>query len=254
MMKNRSVKLSIADPCKEDWDGMSPSEKGRFCNSCEKQVVDLSRMTDLEIIQLIDDNPGVKMCGNAKPSQLGRPIQYNMQVVSPILYSNFSLRAILLGASLSALLGLESCSTSNTVTGEFTANERPVEMLRGDVAMIYDHKDEHLISGVVYKNDSTTLTNSKITLFDFKGEEVGKTFSLTDGSFRLDLNWDKQPSYFTVQLEGYNQMTYYLDQVEVLQEMKIMLPVQEPKIMGKVMVSPQEIQSVEGKPEKRRKN
>jgi len=42
--------LHIPTPCHEDWNTMTPVEKGKFCGSCNKEVVDFSLMTDAEVL------------------------------------------------------------------------------------------------------------------------------------------------------------------------------------------------------------
>lgn len=43
------MKISIPQPCHENWNEMLPEEKGRFCLSCQKCVLDFTKMSDLEI-------------------------------------------------------------------------------------------------------------------------------------------------------------------------------------------------------------
>lgn len=74
-MKKQSYTLSIPQPCDEGWDAMTPSEKGRFCGSCQKQVVDFSGLSDREVIQLIEQSSG-KVCGRLHPQQLNRPMVF----------------------------------------------------------------------------------------------------------------------------------------------------------------------------------
>ena len=33
-------KLNIAEPCREDWQNMTPNNLGRHCQNCQKTVVD----------------------------------------------------------------------------------------------------------------------------------------------------------------------------------------------------------------------
>ncbi len=72
-MKKTTYTLSIPQPCHERWDEMTPSEKGRFCASCQKQVVDFSGLSDREVIQLIEQSSG-SICGQLHPSQMNRPM------------------------------------------------------------------------------------------------------------------------------------------------------------------------------------
>jgi hypothetical protein len=43
------MKISINEPCHENWDKMKSNDKGAFCLSCQKNVVDFSNKTISEI-------------------------------------------------------------------------------------------------------------------------------------------------------------------------------------------------------------
>lgn len=53
---------------------MTPVERGRFCGSCQKTVVDFSGMTDRQILEVWKENRFAMPCGRYLPSQLNRPI------------------------------------------------------------------------------------------------------------------------------------------------------------------------------------
>ncbi len=45
--------FKISEPCHENWDAMTPSEQGRHCASCDKEVVDFTSMSETESEQLL---------------------------------------------------------------------------------------------------------------------------------------------------------------------------------------------------------
>ncbi len=48
---NHSImhKISIAKPCHEKWEEMTPQNNGAFCGQCSKVVIDFTKMTDDEV-------------------------------------------------------------------------------------------------------------------------------------------------------------------------------------------------------------
>ena len=72
-MKRQPVSIRIEKPCHEDWDKMTPTESGKFCGSCRKNVTDFSAMTDNEILAFLEQHTG-SMCGQLRGSQLNRAI------------------------------------------------------------------------------------------------------------------------------------------------------------------------------------
>lgn len=72
----QKLQLSIPEPCHENWQHMTPTEQGRFCNACAKEVVDFSMMTDTEMLNYFSSITHQKVCGRALPSQLERNICY----------------------------------------------------------------------------------------------------------------------------------------------------------------------------------
>jgi hypothetical protein len=70
----KKININVPEPCHENWLLMTPDEKGRYCNSCQKVVIDFSMMSDAEIIQYFQKYRG-NTCGNFTVSQLGRDIR-----------------------------------------------------------------------------------------------------------------------------------------------------------------------------------
>lgn len=66
----QKIQISIPEPCHEGWQNMTPVEKGRFCASCQKTVLDFTYLSDNEIINLVAKND--TLCGRINVSQLNR--------------------------------------------------------------------------------------------------------------------------------------------------------------------------------------
>ncbi len=69
----QQVQLQIPEPCHENWEAMQAAEKGRFCLSCQKTVVDFSTMTDQQVLQYLQQTQS-NTCGRFAPDQLNRPL------------------------------------------------------------------------------------------------------------------------------------------------------------------------------------
>lgn len=76
----QKLQLSIPKPCHENWQNMTATEQGRFCNACAKEVIDFSMMTDSEVLNYFTTITNNNVCGRVLPSQLNRPITYPMQI------------------------------------------------------------------------------------------------------------------------------------------------------------------------------
>jgi CarboxypepD_reg-like domain len=67
------LQIQIPTPCHEHWDKMNPTEQGRFCLSCKKEVIDFSLMTDKEILNYIS-KANKQTCGRFGNEQLNREL------------------------------------------------------------------------------------------------------------------------------------------------------------------------------------
>ncbi len=74
----KAYRINVAQPCSENWDQMKSAKDGRFCLSCQKNVVDFTRMKDEEIVAylLLHSNT----CGRFYNDQLDRSVYYSLPV------------------------------------------------------------------------------------------------------------------------------------------------------------------------------
>ncbi|MFI0431434.1 carboxypeptidase-like regulatory domain-containing protein [Mariniflexile sp. HMF6888] len=66
------INIHIPKPCSENWNKMTPNEKGRHCATCKKTIFDFTTKTDEQIINAFEQNNN--LCGRFKNTQLQRDI------------------------------------------------------------------------------------------------------------------------------------------------------------------------------------
>ncbi len=70
-MKNKYLKLET--PCNEKWEHMTPNEKGSYCDLCSKNVIDFTKLNEIEISEIMKKS-GNKICARITHSQLNSPL------------------------------------------------------------------------------------------------------------------------------------------------------------------------------------
>ena len=65
------MKISINQPCHQNWDKMKPNDKGAFCLNCKKNVIDFSNRTTAEVKDFFMELPSTEnVCGRFRETQL----------------------------------------------------------------------------------------------------------------------------------------------------------------------------------------
>lgn len=67
---NNQFSLKVKTPCTENFDNFSTTEKGGFCGSCTKEVIDFTKMNAQEIINHFQTINTQNTCGRFKNHQL----------------------------------------------------------------------------------------------------------------------------------------------------------------------------------------
>jgi hypothetical protein len=83
MLFSKKYKIRIPEPCHENWENMKPGEKGRFCDSCAKNVIDFTKMTDREIGSFFRNRPA-DVCGRFKNTQIEKSYSGGQQLSIPV--------------------------------------------------------------------------------------------------------------------------------------------------------------------------
>ncbi|CAN1558379.1 hypothetical protein MCETHM1_02512 [Flavobacteriaceae bacterium] len=105
----RKYKITIPEPCQEDWNKMTPNDNGRFCESCTKNVVDFTNTLPVDIQYYFQQHSNI--CGRFKNYQLD---SLTIQIPNRVLYSQTNYHKIFLLALFIAMgTTLFSCADKN---------------------------------------------------------------------------------------------------------------------------------------------
>ncbi|MEO8404847.1 MAG: carboxypeptidase-like regulatory domain-containing protein [Chitinophagaceae bacterium] len=94
----KNLQVTIAEPCHENWESMTPSAKGKFCGACRKQVIDFTGMSDSQVMAVFKKAPVGSVCGRFMDDQLDRNmmipkkrvpwVKYFFQLTLPLFLSS----------------------------------------------------------------------------------------------------------------------------------------------------------------------
>jgi hypothetical protein len=148
--------IQIPVPCHENWDAMTPQEKGKFCGVCAKKVVDFSGYSKTEVVDYLQKHAAQKVCGRIPESMLDIPKQPlpAMPHAQRINLSRFAFAAMLVFGNF--LFGCGQ-NTELVTKGEVAMVQPP------DSLSLVDSL-QHNISLPVWIDDSLVITPEPITM------------------------------------------------------------------------------------------
>ncbi|GAB3842647.1 carboxypeptidase-like regulatory domain-containing protein [Hymenobacter jeollabukensis] len=73
-MTRATIHVQIPRPCGEAWEAMTPTTQGRHCAACQHTVTDFTQRTDAEILALLRQAAGGRVCGRFRAEQLDRAL------------------------------------------------------------------------------------------------------------------------------------------------------------------------------------
>lgn len=197
------IQISIPKPCHENWEDMTTVEKGRFCSSCQKEVIDFTKASDSQIIDSLYLNKN--LCGRFSSNQLNRSL--NKTTTSQTKW-----------IALATLTGFFSLASHKT-----TAQEKPIivqtDTKSDSIKITKDSiKNPKIIKGTVSDIDGPIVgasvvikgtTKGKTTDFDGKfeieaqlGDKIEISYVGTSTSFIVGTNNDYDITLLTDELQG----------------------------------------------------
>jgi hypothetical protein len=159
--------LEIANPCTENFDKMIPNSNGSFCDSCVKNVIDLSNKRNSEIARIILESKGKNICARIKTTQLKEEFEYNeTSGINNFKYATIAASVLL----TSTVIGQEKARVAteisvqkptNHIVGKIAFNPRSQEEISIVVkGKILDSKTNRPLNNKIYPNLMLTINDT----------------------------------------------------------------------------------------------
>ena len=174
------MKITIPEPCDQKWSEMQSCGSNRFCNKCEKQIIDFTYYSDAALTKVIEENEG-RICGKFTKDQLDRELFKPIKRKS--FFANFSTRWLGLWLFLSSPFYSVKAQTPTEVSPE-------LKTTKVDTNQFY-------ISGTVVGEDSQPILDAKVKIVEL-GQE---TLTDSNGKFRIVFE-DSSFGKYTIECTG----------------------------------------------------
>ena len=61
----RKIQIDIPEPCNQNWENMKSCGLNRYCQKCDKEIIDFSYYSDRALVKVIEENKG-QICDRLK--------------------------------------------------------------------------------------------------------------------------------------------------------------------------------------------
>jgi hypothetical protein len=182
---NKVLRITIPKPCSEDWNKMEQSEKGRFCSSCQKEIIDFSSLTDKELYQYFS-NAKIIPCGIFHQSQLNTSIVPKEIKSKPWNHIHKKVAAVL------AFLSLKPSGTM--------AQDGPQTVIQPAAKKNkFDSTKKIVIGGSVKDADGNVIEDAEIS---FNDKSIAKSDKEGKFQFEIMIDAELKSSIITVSYPG----------------------------------------------------
>lgn len=249
-MKSTSFKLKIENPCHEKWEKMHLNTAGKFCDSCQKNVIDFTTKTPREIAQIISEANG-KACGRFTARQL--ELEYS--VIIPL--HNESNWYASVAASFLVMLGVKTTHAQDTSvkTPLVITEKRETPLLIGDTVIVEQRVEEKVYRIEGQMVDAETGEPIPFQKISDITRRFG-AFSDVDGKFVMNIHSSSLSDSLQIIVGGHEfieqRLTLFKSDFDREGKLRMnfeLMPTESIEIMGIIVVEPKRIKKNQKKRE-----
>jgi hypothetical protein len=203
MSKPKPIQISIPKPCTENWDEMTPSDKGRFCAHCQKTVIDFTSWTDTALYEYLEKNKEHRICGRFRKTQT----EHQLLPTHPIQTTRLNRWVAGVGLTIALVAGIEHDAYARAPyvhvanAGQFNLDDTSDEP--------QGSSDSIIIRGVTI--DSITrkpLRNIEVYLLNEDYIKICGTTTNDEGEFKIQISKPKGKQELRISAEKYEDFLF----------------------------------------------
>ncbi len=192
--------------CSENWDKMSPNEKGKFCLNCNKKIFNFESLPDSQIIDILE-NKKENICARIPLSKINSPLlatnyisKYSKLAIKIIITSS-----ILLPGNLSAI----------------TPQQNPIEYFK-----FVENSNISFKGKILREEDESPIVNVKIQFITLN--KIFYAYTDPNGDFNLTIptkflgdenvfriSYDEIPTETPPRLESFSTPDFAIKRYEI---------------------------------------
>lgn len=216
------MRLTIGTPCNENWAEMTPVDKGRFCQKCEKQVYDLTNADDQEILEFFK-NKDEKVCGRLTRFQLNHDF-YEKSLKTSNAFNRYIAASFTLLALTPAVVA-QNNDLNLVQPVEYAAVDIIHQKMQGAVAITHDYTIKLL------DQNGKPLKNAWVSVQGFNERIQADEEGILRFNFPRDIKEESITLYITIDFR-YGEIK--LDKVNAPVTKEIRVEMYEEILMGDI--------------------
>lgn len=225
----KNIQLSIAEPCHENWNRMTAVEQGRFCDSCQKEVIDFTSMSDAEVAAFFKRPSAGSVCGRFMKDQLGRNIAIPKKRIPWVKYFfQFTLPLFFTTLKVNAQKGMVAVKTT---TSPVACTKQPLRQM-GKIAMIEDRQ----IKGQIVDEEGTPVPYANIMI---KGTSIGAPAD-NAGQFTFPMKTENDSVILSVSSVGFAGKDVVVNYQDIMNNKRVIIRLEKimlPEVSVKAWVN-----------------
>lgn len=193
------LQLYLKDPCSANWEDMSPSQQGKFCQQCQKEVVDFTQLPFSAIKDFFEEAQG-EVCGRFQQPQLEQFNAYYQPLPTPSLIKKWAAAAV-----LTAVVALPSFGQGGMHYEPVAPTEQLPASTSNSSQQQQATQQEIVLAGKVCSGSAQR--GLALATIQVKGSEIAVVAD-SNGYFKLKVPFSEERIYLEFSCKGHTSITH----------------------------------------------